>query len=161
MKRRGGERDVIKRGTAGFGSVVLEVCRGGGGKRRGLCGGGDDDGTGGENFPVGVLLGHGKGVLTRWDVDTEGNGELRGGLYGLIEAGVFAFIAARPHPVGREGDAGEAFGEGSKDEVREGFGDGQHGTGGSIQEGGLRSVSDGGSQTGFSREVEGYGAVIA
>ena len=95
---------------------------------RHLAAGTDDDGTRRDDLlAIGILLAQRQRVFTCRHVDMQVATEVRQCLYALVQTGVLAFLrAAGPHPVGREADAAESFGERSPHDVGQCLGHRQH-----------------------------------
>ena len=122
----------------------------------------DDDGAWAQDLlAVGVLLRHGERVLTRGDIDAERDREVRSSLYRVVETSIFALIAAGPHPVGAEGNALKAVSKGRKDNVRQCLSDGELATSDRIYQRCHGSVTDRGSDTGTTTEVDGHSTAVA
>jgi len=84
-----------------------------------------DDRAGREHFTsVGVLLGHGKGILPRWNIDAQLTGKITGGLHGAVQADIFPFVPAGPHPVGTQGNIAQSVVRGNKHQVSQSLGNG-------------------------------------
>ena len=121
----------------------------------------DDDGTWAQDLlAVGVLLRHRERVLTRGDIDAERDREVRSSLYGVVETSIFALIAAGPHPVGAEGNTLEAVGKGRKDNVRQCLCDGELATSDGVYQRCYGSVTDRGSDTSTTTEVDGHSTTV-
>ena len=122
----------------------------------------DDDGAWAQDLlAVGVLLRHGERVLTRGDIDTKRDREVRSSLYGVVETSIFALIAAGPHPVGAEGNTLEAVGKGGEDNVCQRLSDGKLTTSYRVYQRCYGSVTDRGSDTSTTTEVDGHSTAVA
>ena len=111
---------------------------------------------------VGVFLCHGKRVFTGRYIDLQGTAEVTQGLYCRVQTGIFTFLrTARPHPVGRKGNAVQTFGKRCPNQVGQCFADGKNGAGCRVGKCRLGSMAQRGCDTLFAAIVQSYHTTIA
>ena len=111
---------------------------------------------------VGVFLCHGKRVFTSRYIDLQGAAEVTQCLYCRVQTGIFTFLrTARPHPVGRKGNAVQTFGKRCPNQVGQGFADGKNGAGCRVGKCRLGSMAQRGCDTLFAAIVQSYHTTIA
>ena len=94
-----------------------------------------------------IFLGHRHRVFAGRDIDTQRDGKVGRPFDSLVQAGILALVAGRPHPVGTERHSAKAAVDGCPDHIGEGLGDGQARPCRGIYQARRGSMTDGGSNT--------------
>ena len=113
------------------------------------------------HFFVPIFLGHRKWVFPGRNVYSQLDSKVAGSLYRLIQPGIFSFIAAGPHPVGRKWDSFQSLFDRRPYQISQRFGNSQTWTRRSIGHGSYRSMSDGGCYPTVSAIIQRDGSNIA